>query len=85
MRLDKYLKTSKILKRRTVAKEASLMSLVTVNDKIAKPSTLLRLNDVIVLKLSFKTITIKVISLQIIKDTLMYELLKEEKTISKSL
>ena len=39
MRLDKYLKVSRIIKRRTVAKEACEGGRVAINDKIAKPST----------------------------------------------
>lgn len=38
MRLDKYLKVSRIIKRRTVANEACSMGRVTVNDKVAKPA-----------------------------------------------
>ena len=39
MRLDKYLKVSRIIKRRTVASEACEQGKVTVNGKVAKPST----------------------------------------------
>lgn len=39
MRLDKYLKTARILKRRTVSKELADQERVYVNGKIAKPST----------------------------------------------
>ena len=37
MRLDKYLKVSRIIKRRTVAKEACENGRVSINDKVAKP------------------------------------------------
>ena len=39
MRIDKYLKVSRIIKRRTVASEACSGGRVTINDKIAKPSS----------------------------------------------
>ena len=47
MRLDKYLKNSRIIKRRTVAKDACEMGRVTVNGKIAKPGLDLKIGDVI--------------------------------------
>ena len=39
MRLDKYLKVSRIIKRRTVAKEACESGRVSINGKVAKPGT----------------------------------------------
>jgi len=47
MRLDKYMQVSRIIKRRTVAKEVIDQDLVVVNDKPAKPSTEVKENDVI--------------------------------------
>ena len=47
MRLDKYLKVSRLIKRRSVAKEASEDSKVYVNGKVAKPSTTLKVNDIV--------------------------------------
>ncbi len=79
MRLDKYLKVSRIIKRRTVAKEAALKDKVEVNGKVAKPSTTLKEGDVLTLYLGAKIITVRVKSLVLLKDDLMYELLKEEK------
>lgn len=43
MRLDKYLKTARILKRREAAKELALQGRIWVNDRVAKPSTELKL------------------------------------------
>ena len=45
MRLDKYLKTARILKRRTVSKELADQERVYVNGKIAKPSTDVKVGD----------------------------------------
>jgi len=47
MRLDKYLKVSRIIKRRTVAKEACDGGRVSINGKIAKSGTEVKENDVI--------------------------------------
>jgi ribosomal 50S subunit-recycling heat shock protein len=47
MRLDKYLKVSRIIKRRTVANEASSQGRVQLNGKVAKPSSEVKPGDVI--------------------------------------
>lgn len=82
MRLDKYLKVSRIIKRRTLAKEASETERILVNGKGAKPSKEISLGDIITISFGRKVIEIKVTSLQtsVKKEdaTLMYELLKEE-------
>ena len=46
MRLDKYLKTARILKRREAAKELALQGRIWVNDRVAKPSTELKIEYV---------------------------------------
>jgi len=47
LRLDKYLKVSRIIKRRTVASEACSQGRVTINGKVAKPSSEIKINDII--------------------------------------
>jgi len=47
MRLDKYLKISRIIKRRTIAKEVCEGGRVSINDKVAKPSTVVKEGDII--------------------------------------
>ena len=47
MRLDKYLKVSRLIKRRTVANEACDNGRVTINGKVAKASTEVKVGDVI--------------------------------------
>ena len=79
MRLDKYLKVARIIKRRTVAKEAVSKDKVEINDKLAKPSSAVKENDILTLHLGLKIIKVKVTSLAPKKDELMYELLSEEK------
>ena len=62
MRLDKYLKVSRLIKRRTVAKEVADHEKIMVNDKISKPSTEIKVNDIISIKFGTKLITIKVLN-----------------------
>ena len=50
MRIDKYLKVSRIIKRRTVANEACSSGRVTINDKIAKPGSEVSPGDVITIR-----------------------------------
>jgi ribosomal 50S subunit-recycling heat shock protein len=79
MRLDKYLKVARIIKRRTIAKEAAEKEKVEVNGKTAKPSVQLKVNDEITLYLGQKIVKVRVTSLEMKKDVLMFELLSEEK------
>ena len=58
MRIDKYLKNSRLIKRRTVAKEACEQERIMINDKTAKPGSEVREGDVISIR--FGTSTIKV-------------------------
>ncbi len=60
MRLDKYLKVSRIIKRRKVAHESSVNEKVAVNSRIAKPSLRLKIGDIISIYYYKKTLTIKV-------------------------
>ena len=50
MRIDKYLKVSRIIKRRTVANEACAGGRVTVNSKVAKPGTSVAPGDIITIR-----------------------------------
>ena len=62
MRLDKYLKLSRIIKRRTIAKDISNLGFVKVNNKDAKPSTEVKDGDILELTLAERVLTIKVIT-----------------------
>lgn len=64
MRLDKFLKVSRIIKRRTVAKEAGEAGKILVNSKVAKPSMVLKVGDIVEVNYFKKTIIFKVLSLQ---------------------
>ena len=63
MRLDKYLKVSRIIKRRTVANEACSLDKVMVNSRIVKPSYNLSIGDVIEIKFGDKLLKAEVVSL----------------------
>lgn len=63
MRLDKYLKVSRLIKRRTVATEACSAGKVSVNGKVAKPSYDVKVGDVIELTFGEKTVKVQVVSI----------------------
>lgn len=60
MRLDKYLKVSRLIKRRTVANEACDTGKITVNDKVARASYDVKVGDVIEITLGSKSVKVKV-------------------------
>lgn len=63
MRIDKFLKVSRIIKRRTVANEAADSGRIIVNGKIVKPSYDVKINDVIEIKFGDKTSKFKIINI----------------------
>lgn len=63
MRLDKYLKVSRLIKRRTVANEACDGGRVMVNDKVAKASVNVKLGDVIEIAFGNKSVKVEVTDL----------------------
>lgn len=60
MRLDKFLKISRIIKRRTVANEAAGAGRIAVNGKIAKPSADVKPGDVLDILLGGKHVLVKI-------------------------
>lgn len=54
MRLDKFLKVSRIIKRRTVANEVCTKGKVLVNDQVAKPATTVKVDDVLDIDLGYR-------------------------------
>ena len=64
MRLDKYLKVSRLIKRRTVANEACDNGLVCVNDRPARASYEVKEGDQITLRLGAREVTVEVLSVQ---------------------
>ena len=86
MRLDKFLKVSRIIKRRSMASEAAKSDKILVNGRVAKPSTVLKENDIITIHYFKKKVEVKVLRLlaSTKKDDAqeMYEILQiEEKAV----
>ena len=83
MRLDKFLKVSRLIKRRTVAKDIVSADRIYVNDRLVKPSYQLKLGDIITICFGNKKVTVKVINLSehASKETAtsLYEIISEEK------
>ena len=81
-RLDKYLKVSRIIKRRTVAKEACDSGRVSINDKVAKASTDVKENDIITIQFGNRELKARIINIasHVKKDDAkeMYEILMGE-------
>ena len=82
MRLDKYLKVSRIIKRRTVANDACDASHVSVNGRVVKASYDVKVGDEISVSFGAKTLKVRVLS---VKETvkkeeaaLLYEIVSQE-------
>lgn len=88
MRIDKYLKTSRLIKRREVAKEACEGGRITVNGKAAKPGTEVKVGDTIAMRLGSRLVTVEVLALteHVTKETalLMYKQLGSERVEQQS-
>jgi ribosomal 50S subunit-recycling heat shock protein len=85
MRLDKYLKVSRIIKRRTIAKEACAGGRVSINDKVAKAGTVVAEGDTIEIQFANQILKAKIINIaeHVTKESAkaMYEIIsgKEDK------
>ena len=83
MRLDKYLKVSRLIKRRTLAKEVADQGRITINEKIAKASSAVKVGDVLAIRFGQKIVTARVEELRdtVKKEdaTKMFTILKEER------
>lgn len=83
MRLDKFLKISRIIKRRSVAKEVADKGRIQINGKLAKSSSDIKVGDTVRIQFGNKVLEIKVQELHESTKkedaTKMYEILKEER------
>ena len=83
MRIDKYLKVTRIIKRRTVAKDIVSAERIYVNDRLVKPSYQLKIGDIITICFGNKKVVVKVTNLSehANKDTAttLYEVISEDK------
>ena len=64
MRLDKWLKVSRLIKRRTVANEACDNGRITVGGRVVKASYEVKVGDVIAIRFGERTLTVEVLSVQ---------------------
>lgn len=82
MRLDKFLKISRLVKRRTLAKEVADKGRITINGNQAKAASNLQVGDILVIQYGQKQLTIEVTSLQEAakkgEAETLYKILKEE-------
>ncbi|MEL4023631.1 RNA-binding S4 domain-containing protein [Lysinibacillus endophyticus] len=83
MRLDKFLKVSRLIKRRTLAKEVADQGRITINGKVAKASSAVKVGDELAIRFGQKIVTARIEDL---KDNVrkeeankMFTILKEEK------
>ncbi|HZK11213.1 MAG TPA: S4 domain-containing protein [Atribacterota bacterium] len=84
MRLDKFLKVSRLIKRRTEAKKACLAKCIKINNRIAKAGDEIKIADEIKINLTTKIIQVKVLdvplkNIQTKQAITLYEILKEIK------
>lgn len=63
MRIDKFLKVSRIIKRRTLAKEVADNGRILVNNRVAKSSTKVDVDDIITITFGNRIVTVKVLAL----------------------
>jgi ribosomal 50S subunit-recycling heat shock protein len=63
MRIDKFLKVSRIIKRRTLAKEVADNGRILVNGRVAKASTIIDVDDIITITFGNREVSVKVLAL----------------------
>ncbi len=87
MRLDKYLKVSRIIKRRTVANEACAGGRVSLNGKTAKPGAEVKEGDLLEIRFGDKYGRYEIVSIleHVRKEgaALMYKVLQEDETVAR--
>ena len=64
MRIDKFLKVSRIIKRRTIANEACDAGRVLINDKVIKASAEVKVGDIVAVLFGGKSVKVEVLSLK---------------------
>ena len=76
MRLDKFLKVSRVIKRRTVANEAADNGRISVNGKVVKPSYEVKIGDIVEIKFGDRTSKFQIIEIPKVQGKNMPELIK---------
>ncbi len=81
MRIDKWLKVSRILKRRAVSKELAVNERIEINGRIVKPSHEVNVNDVVGITFGNRKLEVRVLSVQEVKKKQeaadLYEIVSE--------
>lgn len=91
MRLDKYLKVTRLIKRRTIANEACDAGKVLVNDKIARASYDVKVGDIITINMGQKPVKVEVLNVteyvkkeESSRELSCYQLKKEDRSMRSS-
>ena len=83
MRIDKYLKVSRLIKRRTVAKDVCVGEKISINGRIVKPSAEVKAGDQIILEMPNRIIEVRVLatpnSVKANEAHTLYEIIKDER------
>ena len=77
MRLDKFLKVSRIIKRRTVANEAADGGRISVNGKVVKPSYDVKVGDIVEIKFGDKISKFKIVAIPTVQGKNMPQMVEE--------
>ncbi len=84
MRIDKYLKISRILKRRTVSKELADNDRIEINGRIVKPSHEVKPGDIVTITFGNRRLEIRVLSVEEVRKkqeaSTLYEIISETRT-----
>jgi len=83
MRIDKYLKVSRLIKRRTVAKDVCVGEKIKINGRVAKPSAEIKVGDRVILEMGSHIIEVQVLatpnSVRANEASTLYELIRDER------
>ena len=83
MRIDKFLKVSRILKRRTVSKELAVNQRIEINGRIVKPAHDVAAGDIVSITFGNRKLTVRVLSVEEVKKkkdaSELYEIISEER------
>ena len=77
MRLDKFLKVSRLIKRRTVANEAADGGRISVNGRVVKPSYEVKVGDIVEIKFGDKTSKFKIVAIPTVQGKNMPQMVEE--------
>ncbi len=76
MRLDKFLKVSRVIKRRTVANEAADNGRISVNGKVVKPSYEVKIGDIVEIKFGDKISKFEILQIPKVQGKDLGEIIK---------